>query len=128
MPCWQSTPQPPALNAVGGRAFQWKTRARARTYGTRGVSGPPSGMLALRAWEVRTDAGRSWTPMGGSRPRLLALSFPSSGTRGVTGPVPRAGNGSGAVLALLKYPFYPLFIFDNGMNLISKSLTVLTPA
>ena len=27
------------------------------------------------------------------------------------------------VLALLKYPFYPLFILDNGMNLISKSLT-----
>ena len=32
------------------------------------------------------------------------------------------------VLALLKYPFYPLFILDNGMNSISKSLTVLTPA
>ena len=32
------------------------------------------------------------------------------------------------LLALLKYPFYPLFIFDNGMNLISKSLTVPTPA
>ena len=32
------------------------------------------------------------------------------------------------VLVLLKYPFYPLFILDNGMNLISKSLTVLTPA
>ena len=34
----------------------------------------------------------------------------------------------GKVLALLKYTFYPLFILDNGMNLISKSLTVLTPA
>ena len=32
------------------------------------------------------------------------------------------------LLALLKYPFYPLFILDNGMDLISKSLTVLTPA
>ena len=32
----------------------------------------------------------------------------------------------GWLLALLKYPFYPLFILDNGMNLISKSLTVLT--
>ena len=32
------------------------------------------------------------------------------------------------MLALLKYPLYPLFILDNGMNLISKSLTVLTPA
>ena len=31
------------------------------------------------------------------------------------------------LLALLKYPFYPLFILDNGMNLISKSLTILTP-
>ena len=32
------------------------------------------------------------------------------------------------VLELLKYLFYPLFILDNGMNSISKSLTVLTPA
>ena len=32
------------------------------------------------------------------------------------------------VLVLLKYPFYPLFILDNGMNLISKSLIVLIPA
>ena len=39
--------------------------------------------------------------------------------------------GSGVewrVLALLKYPFYPLFNFDNGMNLISESLTILTSA
>ena len=35
---------------------------------------------------------------------------------------------SGTLLALLKYPFYPLFILDNGKNSISKSLTVLTPA
>ena len=33
-----------------------------------------------------------------------------------------------SVLAILKYPFYPLFNFDNGMNLISKSLTILTSA
>ena len=32
------------------------------------------------------------------------------------------------MLALLKYLFYPLFILDNGMNSISKSLTILTPA
>ena len=31
---------------------------------------------------------------------------------------------AGGELALLKYPFYPLFILDNGMNSISKSLTV----
>ena len=31
------------------------------------------------------------------------------------------------LLALLKYPFYPLFILNNGMILISKSLIVLTP-
>ena len=36
-------------------------------------------------------------------------------------------NGA-ALLALLKYPFYHLFNFDNGMNLISKSLTILTSA
>ena len=29
------------------------------------------------------------------------------------------------LLAHLKYPFYPLFNFDNGINLISKSLTIL---
>ena len=32
----------------------------------------------------------------------------------------------GYLLALLKYPLYPLFNFDNGMNLISKLLTILT--
>ena len=32
------------------------------------------------------------------------------------------------LLALLKYPFYPMFNFDNGMNLISESLTILTSA
>ena len=31
-------------------------------------------------------------------------------------------------VVLLKYPFYPLFNFDNGMNLISESLTILTSA
>ena len=40
----------------------------------------------------------------------------------------RARFKHGGMLALLKYPFYPLFIFDNGMNLISKSLTILTSA
>ena len=35
---------------------------------------------------------------------------------------------TGGLLALLKYPFYPLFNFDNGMNLISESLTILTSA
>ena len=38
------------------------------------------------------------------------------------------GLSMGWMLALLKYPFYPLFNFDNGMNLISKSLTILTSA
>ena len=43
----------------------------------------------------------------------------------------RTGHGSSLgkrVLALLKYPFYPMFNFDNGMNLISESLTILTSA
>ena len=39
-----------------------------------------------------------------------------------------AESGERPLLALLKYPFYPLFNFDNGMNLISKSLTILTSA
>ena len=33
--------------------------------------------------------------MGGPRPRLLAQGFPSSGTRGVSGPVPKRGAGLG---------------------------------
>ena len=82
----------PALNAVGGRVFQRKTRAR----GTRVAPGPRrGGMLVLRVWEVRMGARRSRTPMGGPRPRLLVRSFPSSGTRGVTGPVPERGAGPG---------------------------------
>ena len=40
----------------------------------------------------------------------------------------RARFKHGGMLALLKYPFYLLFNFDNGMNLISKSLTILTSA
>ena len=38
------------------------------------------------------------------------------------------GLSMGGMLALLKSPFYPLFILDNGMNLISKSIIVLAPA
>ena len=38
----------------------------------------------------------------------------------------RARFKHGGMLTLLKYPFYPLFILDNSMNSISKSLTVLT--
>ena len=54
-----------ALNAVGGRVFQLKTRTRACACGTRGAPEPrPGGMLVLRAWEVWMDAGRSRTPMG----------------------------------------------------------------
>ena len=40
----------------------------------------------------------------------------------------RARFKHGGILALLKYPFYPLFNFDNGLNLISESLTILTSA
>ena len=36
------------------------------------------------------------------------------------------GLSMGGMLALFKYPFYPLFNFDNVMNLMSKSLTILT--
>ena len=59
----------------------------------------------------------SWAPqgrqLGDERLEVLVLLV-------ALGEFPRV------VLALLKYPFYPLFNFDNGMNLISKSLTILT--
>ena len=67
---------------------------------------------------------RNLRAAGGSRVRR-----PSSQQSGRATPelVVEWAHGRG-MLALLKYPFYPLFIIDNGMNLISKSLTVLTPA
>ena len=58
---------------------------------------------------------RVWTPKGNA-------DFYQRLTRG------RARFKHGGMLALLKYLFYPLFNFDNGMNLISKSLTILTSA
>ena len=58
---------------------------------------------------------RDWTLKG-------SADFYQRLTRG------RARFKHGGILALLKYPFYPLFNFDNGMNLISKSLTILTSA
>ena len=47
----QSTHQPPALNAVGGRVFRRKTRAcaRASCSGARGNSGPLLGGVLARA-------------------------------------------------------------------------------
>ena len=53
-----------------------------------------------------------------------ASTMPLSGQTGSLG----IRHVPSSVLALLKYPFYPLFNFDNGMNLISKSLTILTSA
>ena len=58
---------------------------------------------------------RDWTLKG-------SADFYQRLTRG------RARFKHGGMLALLKYPFYPLFNFDNGMNLISESLTILTSA
>ena len=58
---------------------------------------------------------RDWTLKG-------SADFYQTLTRG------RARFKHGGMLALLKYPFYPLFNFDNGMNLISESLTILTSA
>ena len=60
--------------------------------------------------------------------RLLGLMRSSSQTAQVRRDALLANFLLASLLALLKYPFYPLFILDNGMNLISKSLTVLTPA
>ena len=96
VPRRQSTPQPPALNAVGGRVFQRKIRARTRACGTRGASGlPPGGMLVLRAWEVRMDAGGPrplwWVPaldcwLGASPPQgQVASPDPSQSGERVRG-------------------------------------------
>ena len=59
---------------------------------------------------------RDWTPKGNTDFFIKDLLEDEQGLR------------MGGMLALLKYPFYPLFNFDNGMNLISKSLTILTSA
>jgi hypothetical protein len=92
MPWRQSTPQPPALNAVGGRVFQRKTRARVCR--TRGGSGPPPRRY-VGSTGVGGPDGREEVPdpYGGPRPRLLVRRSPFSGTRGVSGPVPERGAG-----------------------------------
>ena len=59
---------------------------------------------------------RDWTPKGNTDFFIKDLLEDEQGL------------SMGEMLALLKYPFYPLFNFDNGMNLISKSLTILTSA
>jgi len=94
---------------VGGRAHRglrrFRTPAQAGSggpeVGSVGHVAPPDPAPAVywfyargRSGQMRGGPGPIW---GGPSPRLLARSFPSSGTRGVTGPVPRAGNGSGAV-------------------------------
>ena len=64
MPRRQSTPQPPALNAVSGQVLQWKTRARARACGTRGAAGPPPAVCWLyargRSGQTRRGPGPLW--------------------------------------------------------------------
>ena len=59
---------------------------------------------------------RDWTPKGNANFFIKDLLEDEQGL------------SMGGMLALLKYPFYPLFNFDNGMNLISKSLTIQTSA
>jgi len=60
----------------------WRLRTPRRYVGSMHVGGPDG-------------RGRSRNPMGGPRPLLLARSFPSSGTRGISGPVPERGAGPG---------------------------------
>ena len=59
---------------------------------------------------------RDWTPKGNTDFFIKDLLEDEQGL------------SMGGMLAPLKYPFYPLFKFDNGMNLISESLTILTSA
>ena len=94
----QSTPQPTALNAVGGRVFQRKARARARARasGTRGGSGPPGGMLVL----PRGKSG--WVrevpdPYGRSEASAVSSELPFLRDMWRLRTHPQAGNGSGAV-------------------------------
>ena len=94
VPRRQSTPQPPALNAVGGRVFQWRTRARAHAPGHMAAPDPPRWYVGSTAWEVRMDAGGPRPPSGpstvGSELPLLMDTWRHR-TR------PRAGSRSGAV-------------------------------
>ena len=107
----------PAQN-LGGAALARRTQKG----DPRGRIGPPPPGLRADA-EERVQGGnqKPGAPLAdwqGSRQTSgLACLTPAASPR-----TPRR------LLALLKYPFYPLFILDNGMNLISKSLTVLIPA
>ena len=55
VPRRQSTPQPSALNAVGGQVFQRKTRARAL-----GHVAPPDPAPAVCCLYARGRSGRTW--------------------------------------------------------------------
>jgi len=76
VPWRQSTPQPPALNAVGGRAFQWKTRASARTCGTRGAFGPPWRYASSTRLGGPDRRGEVPDPYGGSGPPAVDSGLP----------------------------------------------------
>ena len=83
-----------------------------------------------RRWLRVEIPARAWRNLGAEVSRSVTGPWRScgaaSGGPGCGGAAAAQRSGAGRVLALLKYPFYPLFNFDNGMNLISKSLTILT--
>ena len=62
------------FNTVGGRVFQWKTRARARACGIRGGSGPPRRYVG--STRVGGPDGREEVPdpYGGSAPSAVGSS------------------------------------------------------
>ena len=96
VPRLQSMPQPPALNAVGGRVFQRKTRARA--CGTRGGSGPPPRRY-VGSTRVGGPDGREEVPdpYGRSAPSIVGSELPLLRDTWRHRTCPRAGSGSGVV-------------------------------
>ena len=80
------------------------------------------GWPGVRSGRQGVVTGRqAWPDTGGRQPDTAICA------RGQRQPAVKDYWAAG-LLALLKYPFYPLFNFDNDMNLISKSLTILTSA
>ena len=85
----------PVLNAVGGRVFQRKTRARTCACGHVAAPDLPGGVSVPSPLRGPDSIWGSGTPCGVRGPRLFWLIAPFSGTRGVTRPFSSKGRVRG---------------------------------
>ena len=88
-------PQPPAFNAWVGESSSGRLAPAPASAGHVAAPDPSRAECWLRVLGGPDGHVEVPDPHGGPGFRLLALSFPTSGTRGYTGPVPERGTGPG---------------------------------